>query len=99
MWYFFIARIRGIIFHMTLNSFLIGLALTCAGFSMVFKTDWYLGFMGLNDWAENKLGGGGTRLMYKIIGLVFCFLGILGMTGQLSGIAEGLATAMFGLKR
>ncbi|OGH61957.1 MAG: hypothetical protein A2848_03590 [Candidatus Magasanikbacteria bacterium RIFCSPHIGHO2_01_FULL_50_8] len=84
---------------MTVKSFLIGLALVAGGFSMVYKTEWYIGFMGLNDWAEAKLGGGGTRLMYKLIGIVFCFLGILGMTGQLSGLAEGAATAAFGLKK
>lgn len=96
-WYFL--PLRAIIVAMTLKSFLIGLALAGGGFSMVYKTDWYIGFMGLNDWAENKLGGGGTRLMYKLIGVVFCFLGALGMTGQLGGLAEGAATAVFGLKK
>ena len=81
---------------MTVQSFFIGLALTAAGFSMVFKTDWYLGFMGLNAWAEDKLGGGGTRLMYKIIGVIFCFFGILAMTGQLNSLMEGALGSVFG---
>lgn len=81
---------------MTVQSFFIGLALAATGFSMVYKTEWYLGFMGLNAWAENKFGGGGTRLMYKLIGVFFCFLGILGMTGQLNGLLEGSAGLVFG---
>lgn len=81
---------------MTVQSFFIGLACSAVGFSMVYKTDWYLGFMGLNDWAETKLGGGGTRLMYKLIGVLFCFLGILGMTGQLNDLLAGTAGLVFG---
>lgn len=80
---------------MTLQSFFIGLALSAFGFSMVYKTDWYLGFMGLNDWAETKLGGGGTRLMYKLIGVMLCFFGILALTGQLGGLMEGVASMVF----
>jgi len=83
---------------MTLQSFFIGLALSAGGFSMVYKTEWFLGFMGLSDWAEEKLGGGGTRLMYKVIGIILCFLGILGMTGQLGGIFEGVASTVFKAK-
>lgn len=84
---------------MTLQSFLIGLVIAVISFSMVYKTDWYLGFFGLSDWAENKLGPGGSRLLYKLIGVFGCFLGVLGMTGQLSGFAEGIAGFLFGVKR
>jgi hypothetical protein len=56
---------------------LIGLALTALGASMVIRTRWYLDFLGGIEWAEAKLGGGGSNLMYKVIGLVFCFIGII----------------------
>lgn len=83
---------------MTLQSFFIGLALSALGFSMVYKTDWYLGFMGLNEWAENKFGGGGTRLMYKLIGCGLCFFGILALTGQLNDVVGGIAGSVFGAR-
>lgn len=84
---------------MTVRQFFIGLIMLALGFHMTWKTDAYMGFMGRNEWAEQKLGPGGTRLMYKIIGIFICFFGILGVTGQLSGLAEGAAMTVFGSKK
>lgn len=76
--------------------FFIGLMIMAIGVSMVVKTDSWLGFLGRNDWAEQKLGPGGSRLLYKIIGLFFCFFGILGITGLLNGFMTTTLGAIFG---
>ena len=81
---------------MTAKQFFIGAALISLGLHMVMRTDDYIGFIGLNAWAEAKWGGGGTRLLYKLIGTLFCFLGILGVTGQLNGLVGGAAGSVFG---
>lgn len=79
--------------------FFIGLAFLVVGIMAVIKTDWFLGFMGRNDWAEENLGSyGGSRFMYKLIGMLFCFFGILGMTGLLQGLAGSIAGLLFGAR-
>ena len=55
----------------------LGVAIVAAGFFMVFKTTKFVGFFGRIDWAERKLGGGGSYMLYKIIGIVLCLVGIL----------------------
>lgn len=81
---------------MTVAQFLIGTAAMAVGMHMVIKTDVYFGIMGQNAWAEAKLGPGGTRLLYKLIGMFITFLGILGVTGQLTGFAQGAVMSVFG---
>lgn len=76
--------------------FFIGLVALAVGISMVIKTDKYIEFLGRNDWAEQKLGQGGTWLFYKLIGVVICLLGILGVTGLLTGFMGGALGAIFG---
>lgn len=66
------------------------------GCSMVIKTDWFVENFGHSDWAEAKLGGGGTRLMYKLIGLAAIVLAILGATGALGEIIFSMFSTLFG---
>lgn len=56
---------------------ILGLAITTAGAFFVIKTRYVLDFFGPISWAEQKLGGGGSALMYKVIGLIFCFVGFM----------------------
>ncbi|MCW1892136.1 MAG: hypothetical protein KIH65_002735 [Candidatus Uhrbacteria bacterium] len=56
---------------------LIGLAITAGGGFIVARTHAVADMFGPIEWAERKLGGGGTYLMYKVIGLIFCFIGII----------------------
>lgn len=70
------------LYHYThiMNIFLrviIGLLVSGVGVYMVLRTETILGFFGTVDWAERKLGGGGSRLFYKLIGLVFVFVGFM----------------------
>ena len=56
---------------------LIGLALAGTGSWFVIKTRDVMGFFGPVDWAEAKLGGGGSYLLYKGVGILLCFIGII----------------------
>jgi len=50
---------------------------------MVVKTEWLINNFGRIAWFEEKLGAdGGSRLGYKLIGLLAAFIGIIVMTGS-----------------
>jgi len=56
---------------------ILGLGITGIGSYIVIKTRSFMDFFGYIDWAEQKLGGGGTVLVYKSIGLLLCFIGFV----------------------
>lgn len=56
---------------------LIGMLLVGLGAVMVIKTNGFYDFFGSMNWADKYLGGGGSRLMYKLIGLMLCFIGFM----------------------
>jgi len=59
-----------------------GLITFAIGLIFVIKTEWILRINGRVMWAEIHLGTeGGTRLLYKLIGLVFIFISFLFLTG------------------
>lgn len=71
---------------MTIGSFIIGLLLIAAGLWLVIKTEGVYAMFGSIPWADEHLGfEGGSRLAYKLIGVLFCFFGILALTGQFRG--------------
>ncbi len=56
------------------------------GAAIVIKSESVLKFFGRIGFFEKYLGTeGGSRLGYKIIGLLFFFLGLLTMTGMIEG--------------
>jgi hypothetical protein len=59
---------------------LIGLILVVVGATMVIKTNKFQDFFGEMAWSYKYLGAGGTRLMYKFIGLLMCFIGFMVIT-------------------
>jgi len=62
--------------------FLIGTLLVIAGVVIVWKSEWIYREFGEVDWAEKHLGTeGGSRLFYKLIGLVVIFLGFFIISG------------------
>jgi len=61
---------------------LIGLGIAGLGSVMVIKTHLVIDLFGSVDWAEQKLGGGGTNLFYKGVGLFFVFIGFLVATNM-----------------
>ncbi len=73
------------IFH-----FLLGLAIAAAGAFMVIRTSVMIDFFGSVEWAEAKLGGGGTNLFYKCVGLFIVFIGFLVATNLWEKFLQGL---------
>lgn len=70
--------------------FIIGIFIVALGASLVIKTEWYYQNFGTIAWAEEKLGpNGGSRLMYKLLGLIAIFFGFLLMSGLFGGFLVG----------
>ena len=67
---------------------LIGLVIAGAGTFFVLKTTAVLDTFGSVDWAEQKLGGGGSRLFYKLLGIVFILIGFIVMTDMWNAFLE-----------
>lgn len=62
---------------------ILGILITAAGVGMIMKTEWLVNNFGRIAWFEDKLGSeGGTRLGYKLIGIIVLFVGIVVMTGS-----------------
>lgn len=69
--------------------YFIGVLMVLVGVGMILKTEWLLQNIGTNDWAEAKLGtSGGSRLLYKFIGLVLIFIGFMLVTNLFQGFLE-----------
>ncbi len=75
---------------------LIGLAITALGLSMAWKTEWYLRILGRNAWAERNLGGGGTRVYYKLIGIAIMVIGFIVVTDLWDNFMLWLVGGLFG---
>jgi len=63
--------------------FIPSLLLIAAGAFLVIKTEWFLQNFGRIAWFEDKLGSdGGSRLGYKLVGVVLLFVGIVLISGN-----------------
>ena len=72
---------------------LIGVAL---GAVLVIKTEWFVNNFGRVAWADEHLGTeGGTRLFYKLLGLVFIFISMLGVAGLLGDFVLSIFGGLF----
>lgn len=56
---------------------ILGLGIASIGAFLVIRTRVILDFFGPIDWAQQKLGGGGSNLLYKIIGIAISFIGFM----------------------
>lgn len=64
-----------------------GILLVALGAALVIKAEWFYQNFGEIGWAQAHLGAeGGSRLMYKLIGLALVIIGFLVMTGLIGGI-------------
>ena len=62
---------------------ILGAIMIAAGAGAVIKTEWIINNFGRIAWFEEKLGSdGGSRLGYKLIGIVLLTIGIIVMTGS-----------------
>lgn len=66
------------------------------GALLVIKSEWFYINFGSIEWAERNLGtSGGSRLMYKLIGLVFIFFGFLLITNMMNNFLLGTVGKIF----
>ncbi len=73
-----------------------GALAVCFGIALILKTEWFFETFGTIAWAEQHLGmNGGTRLMYKLIGIAFIFIGFLLITNLFGGFLEGTIGRIF----
>ncbi|MEK7131550.1 MAG: hypothetical protein AAB797_02335 [Patescibacteria group bacterium] len=76
--------------------YIIGIIMVLVGVFLILKTEWFIQNFGTNAWAEEHLGSnGGTRLMYKLIGIVFIFFGFLAITNMIEGFLVGTVGKIF----
>mgnify|MGYP001202627860 FL=1 len=70
-------------------SFFVGLIMLVLGSVVTIKSEKVLEMFGRSEFFEDKLAtAGGSRLGYKLTGLIIAFLGILTMTGLIGGFLE-----------
>jgi polyferredoxin len=63
-----------------------GLIFIVIGTLVVMYTEWLLKNFGRINWFEKHLGAeGGSRMGYKLVGLVIIFIGLLMTTGMVDG--------------
>jgi hypothetical protein len=66
--------------------FILGLIIIALGVLIVMKSEWLLSNFGGISWFEEHMHSeGGSRLGYKLIGLVLIFFGILIFTNMING--------------
>ena len=71
--------------------YFLGLVIIGVGFLITWKADWIMDNFGRIAWAEEHLGTeGGTRLLYKLIGITAIILSFLYMSGILSSILRAI---------
>jgi hypothetical protein len=75
--------------------FFIGVILMFLGFIIVAKSEWLLNNFGRIEFFEQKLGtSGGSRLGYKLLGIVFLFFGFMTMTGMITGFITWMVSPL-----
>ncbi|MGE5425592.1 MAG: hypothetical protein ACM3PZ_00745 [Bacillota bacterium] len=75
--------------------FIPGLLVTAIGAALMIKTEWFLENFGRISWFEDKLGSdGGSRLGYKLIGVVVIFIGIIVLSGNGSNFFSWLLSPL-----
>lgn len=66
------------------------------GALIVMKSEWLVQNFGANDWAETHMGtSGGTRLLYKLIGLAIILFSLLSVAGLMDDILVGIFGRLF----
>ena len=74
---------------------LIGLILVAIGTAMVWKTAQFRDFFGNVPFAEKYLGGGGTNLFYKFLGITIILVGFLWATNLWAAFLQATLGSLF----
>ena len=73
-----------------------GLLITGAGAAIVIYTESVFSFFGSIDWAESWIPFyGGSRMGYKLLGVLLIIIGLLMMTGLLGSVVMWLFGGLF----
>ena len=75
--------------------YIIAILAITVGIFLVIKTEWFIENFGRSAWAEEKLGGG-TRLLYKLIGIAVIILKLMVLTGGFERIFLNIFGGLFG---
>lgn len=69
-----------------------GLVAIVGGYIIIRYTEWLLHNIGRMEFFERKLGNmGGSRLGYKLLGIILIAIGFAMVTNLVDGVAQGLA--------
>lgn len=74
---------------------LLGLLIDAVGLFFIFKSETMLDFLGPIDMIDAKLGAGGTRLFYKLLGTVIVVVGFLLMTNLWDAFLQATLGSLF----
>ncbi len=74
---------------------IIGSILVALGIAMVIKTGKFRDFFGNVPFAEKYLGGGGTNLFYKFLGITIILVGFLWATNLWSAFLQATLGSLF----
>lgn len=69
--------------------------MVAGGAFFVIRTRSIIDFFGSVDFAERYLGGGGTNLFYKLLGIVICLLGFLVATNLWNAFLQATLGSLF----
>ena len=83
-----------------MGHFFLGLFLMVVGFMIVWKSESILSFFGPIGFFEKYLGSeGGSRLGWKLIGILFLFIGFLVTIGMINGFMMWMLSPLLGAGR
>ncbi len=81
---------------MTLAKIIWGLIIMISGFMLVWKSEWLLNNFGRIEFAERHLAhSGGTRLMYKLLGILLIIIGIMYATDLTDNLIAAIINTVF----
>ena len=87
----------GVEINCMIGRIIIGIIGLAVGATMVIKSEWFLSAFGRVNWADIHLGAeGGTRIFYKLLGLVAIIVSLLIMTGMIEGVLMAIFGPLFG---
>ena len=75
--------------------FIFGILISAIGFLFVLKTQWFLYNFGRIPFGEKYFGGGGSRLVYKLIGIIIMLFGFMHALNMTDIIMLGIAKLLF----
>ena len=79
--------------------YIISILVIALGALITIKSEKLYESLGPVDWAEQKLGAGGSRLFYKLVGIGIIFLALFYMSGILQSIGLAIFGRLFGIQQ